>query len=171
MYSNLNDFISAYAHEGQTTVRVLEALSDDKLGHEKAAGDTSIAELAWHIASAPSYMLKHEGIDIDFSYAPPEGVTVAQIVEEYKRIHGAALEGAKAKLGEAEMTRSATWFGYELPLGVWMNMIPNHEVHHRGQLTAMMRNAGLKVPGCYGPNKEEFEVMMAEMKAKGEMPG
>ena len=34
-----------------------------------------------------------------------------------------------------------------------------HQAHHRGQLTVLMRMAGLKVPGIYGPAKEEWEEM------------
>jgi uncharacterized damage-inducible protein DinB len=164
MYRQLDDFLSAYAHESQTTQRVLESLTDDSLGHQKAPGDTSIAELAWHIATAPCYMLNHEGLDLKFEHVPPAGLTAAQIVDEYKRVNTAVMSGVKEKLGDADLTRSAKWFGYEFPLGVWLNMVPNHEIHHRGQLSAMMRNAGLKVPNIYGPNKEEFEVMMAQMK-------
>ena len=160
MYRHLDDFLGAYGQESQTTRKVLEALSDDKLGHEKAPGDTSIAELAWHIATAPGYMLSHEGLGIEVAHQPPAGVTKAQIVAEFDRVNQAAVEGCKAKLADADLTRSAKWFGFELPLGVWLNMVPNHEVHHRGQLSAMMRNAGLTVPSIYGPNKEEFEEMM-----------
>jgi uncharacterized damage-inducible protein DinB len=164
MYRNLDDFLSAYTHESSTTQRVLEALSDETLKHEKAAGDTSIGELAWHIATAPGYMLAHEGLDIKVEHTPPANVTKQQIVDEFKRVNAACIEGCKAKLGEADLTRTANWFGYELPLGVWLNMVPNHEVHHRGQLSAMMRNAGLQVPSIYGPNKEEFEEMMKSGK-------
>jgi uncharacterized damage-inducible protein DinB len=31
-----------------------------------------------------------------------------------------------------------------------------HEIHHRAQITVLMRQAGLKVPGVYGPAKEEW---------------
>jgi uncharacterized damage-inducible protein DinB len=167
MYRQLDDFLSAYGHESLTTQRVLEALSDESLQHEKAPGDTSIAELAWHIATAPAYMINHEGAEIEFGYQPPTGITAAQLVDEYKRVNQAVVEKCKAKLAEADLGRAATWFGYELPLGVWLNMIPNHEVHHRGQLSAMMRNAGLKVPSIYGPNKEEFEEMMKQKQQAG----
>gem|GEM_PF-5815448 len=34
-----------------------------------------------------------------------------------------------------------------------------HQTHHRGQMTVLMRQAGLKVSGIYGPAKEEWEAM------------
>nr|WP_275983527.1 DinB family protein [Paenibacillus hamazuiensis] len=36
-----------------------------------------------------------------------------------------------------------------------------HQAHHRGQLTVLMRQADLVVPGVYGPSKEELEAMSA----------
>jgi uncharacterized damage-inducible protein DinB len=37
-----------------------------------------------------------------------------------------------------------------------------HQTHHRGQLTVLMRQAGLAVPGIYGPAKEEWAQMGME---------
>jgi uncharacterized damage-inducible protein DinB len=34
-----------------------------------------------------------------------------------------------------------------------------HQIHHRGQLTVLMRQAGLAVPGVYGPAREEWAKM------------
>ena len=31
-----------------------------------------------------------------------------------------------------------------------------HQAHHRGQMTVLMRQAGLTVPGVYGPAREEW---------------
>jgi uncharacterized damage-inducible protein DinB len=32
----------------------------------------------------------------------------------------------------------------------------NHQIHHRGQMTVLMRQAGLRVPGMYGPAMEDW---------------
>jgi uncharacterized damage-inducible protein DinB len=34
-----------------------------------------------------------------------------------------------------------------------------HNAHHRGQITVLMRQAGLPVVGIYGPAREEWEAM------------
>ncbi len=31
-----------------------------------------------------------------------------------------------------------------------------HQTHHRGQMTVLMRQAGLPVAGMYGPTKEDW---------------
>lgn len=40
-----------------------------------------------------------------------------------------------------------------------------HEIHHRGQLTILMRQAGITVSGLYGPSKEEAAAMRSCPKA------
>jgi uncharacterized damage-inducible protein DinB len=40
--------------------------------------------------------------------------------------------------------------------GKTLGSLINHEIHHRGQMTVLMRQAGLKVPGIYGPSKDEW---------------
>ena len=37
----------------------------------------------------------------------------------------------------------------------------SHWSHHRGQMTVLMRQAGLRVPGVYGPAKEDWAAMGA----------
>ncbi|WP_258881781.1 DinB family protein [Paenibacillus sp. sptzw28] len=36
-----------------------------------------------------------------------------------------------------------------------------HQIHHRGQMTILIRQAGLTAPGIYGPNEEETAAMRA----------
>jgi 5-methylcytosine-specific restriction endonuclease McrA len=40
--------------------------------------------------------------------------------------------------------------------GSTLAIIISHQIHHRAQLTVVMRLNGLKVPGVYGPSKEEW---------------
>jgi uncharacterized damage-inducible protein DinB len=40
--------------------------------------------------------------------------------------------------------------------GKTLGVIISHQIHHRAQLTIVMRLLGLKVPGIYGPSNEEW---------------
>ena len=53
-------------------------------------------------------------------------------------------------------------FGMELQKAVTLNMLIKHIVHHRGQMTVLMRQAGLSVPGIYGPSREEWSQLGME---------
>ena len=43
-----------------------------------------------------------------------------------------------------------------MPNSIFLMTLINHQNHHRGQMTVLMRQAGLTVPGVYGPAKEEW---------------
>jgi uncharacterized damage-inducible protein DinB len=40
-------------------------------------------------------------------------------------------------------------------IAVYRSFVMNHLIHHRGQLAAFYRIAGVKVPSLYGPSKDE----------------
>jgi uncharacterized damage-inducible protein DinB len=40
-----------------------------------------------------------------------------------------------------------------------LDSIVKHQIHHRGQMTVLLRQAGLPVPGIYGPAREEWARM------------
>jgi hypothetical protein len=47
-------------------------------------------------------------------------------------------------------------YGMTFKRGFMLDMLIRHEAHHRGQMTVLMRQAGLPVPGPYGPSREEW---------------
>ena len=47
-------------------------------------------------------------------------------------------------------------YGETWKRGRTLGALVNHQIHHRGQMTVLMRQAGLEVPGVYGPAKEEW---------------
>jgi uncharacterized damage-inducible protein DinB len=40
--------------------------------------------------------------------------------------------------------------------GQVLSVLIRHQCHHRGQMTVLMRQAGLRVPGVSGPSREEW---------------
>jgi uncharacterized damage-inducible protein DinB len=52
-------------------------------------------------------------------------------------------------------------YGETWAKGLTLFYLIAHQAHHRGQMTVLMRQAGLAVPGVYGPAKEEWAAMGA----------
>jgi uncharacterized damage-inducible protein DinB len=50
-------------------------------------------------------------------------------------------------------------YGETWKKGFTLYCMVSHQTHHRGQITVLMRQAGLKVHGVYGPAKEEWAEM------------
>jgi len=53
----------------------------------------------------------------------------------------------------------------DMPKAVTLDLLIKHIIHHRGQMTVLMRQAGLNVPGVYGPSRDEWSQMGMEAPA------
>jgi uncharacterized damage-inducible protein DinB len=47
-------------------------------------------------------------------------------------------------------------YGQQWKRGYTLAVLVRHQAHHRGQMTVLMRQAHLRVPGVYGPAREEW---------------
>jgi uncharacterized damage-inducible protein DinB len=52
------------------------------------------------------------------------------------------------------MVESIETFAGVVPRGAMLRSLIDHQTHHRGQMTVLLRQAGLPVPGVMGPTKE-----------------
>ena len=68
------------------------------------------------------------------------------------------------KWTDASLDEEIPMYGQIWKKGNILSSLILHQAHHRGQITVLMRQAGLKVPGVYGPAKEEWAAM--NMKAQ-----
>ena len=171
MYTSVEQFKKDYAHESATTAKVLRNLTDASLSTCKSSDDpqTNICQLGWHIATAPDAVLGQAGLNIHNpakgSWVAPEGTTAQSIAETYEQASKDVLEQV-SQWSDADLNNVKTFFGMEWPLGVALTATIHHEIHHRGQLSVMMRQAGLTVPSIYGPNKEETAEFMKKMQSQ-----
>jgi uncharacterized damage-inducible protein DinB len=69
------------------------------------------------------------------------------------------METFSEQVSDEKMNEMVNLFGRDMPFQAVFRLLIQHQAHHRGQLTVLMRQADLKVPGVYGPNKEEWEAM------------
>jgi uncharacterized damage-inducible protein DinB len=69
----------------------------------------------------------------------------------------AALSGASdEEFGKMWTLRNGEHVIFTLPKGVVLrNMVFNHIIHHRGQLSVYLRLKDVAVPGLYGPSADE----------------
>jgi uncharacterized damage-inducible protein DinB len=48
-------------------------------------------------------------------------------------------------------------YGEDWLNGLTLRILISHEIHHRGQMTVVMRQAGLRVPDIYGPTRDQWQ--------------
>lgn len=168
MFTDAQAFLGVYGWESQSTSRVLGALTDNALAQDKAPGHNMTAgDIAWHIATAPVYMLNQVGFNIDaVSPEMPAQLTAAHIKETYDAICAQVKEQVAAKTPEDLARTHRVFQMMDWSTGQMLGIMLTHEVHHRGQLSVLMRQAGLVVPSIYGPTfeitPEKFMEQMAQ---------
>jgi uncharacterized damage-inducible protein DinB len=86
----------------------------------------------------------------------PTPSSVKEIVDEYRRASENMIKEIKEKWNDETLKQEDDMYGEMWARGKTLGVLVTHQIHHRAQLTVVMRLAGLKVPGVYGPAKEEW---------------
>ena len=163
MYSKVTEFIEDWEYESESTLKVLEQLTDDSLNKKFNDNVRTPGRLAWHIVTTLGEMVQRTGLKFD---ATPEDAplpsTLKEICDEYKRSSDGMLNAVKKEWKDESLMEDVNLYGQKWKKGKVLSVLVNHQIHHRGQLTVVMRLAGLKVPGVYGPAKEEWANMGME---------
>lgn len=159
MFTSVQDFINDYRRESQSTQKLLDSLTDESLQQEIVPGSRTLGTLAWHLIHDDRGMLQQIGIKFKAPAAHSEAPQSAAVIAQTYRETTAALLEAAAQWSDDKLQESNNLFGQTWKNGFTLIQFIKHEVHHRGQLTILMRQAGLPIAGVYGPSKEEWERM------------
>ncbi|WP_163581277.1 DinB family protein [Gracilibacillus saliphilus] len=155
MYRKVDDFITDWNNGAQGTILVLESLTDEKLDQAIVEGHSTLGWIGWHLATAPAFFAGIVGLNVKASGNPSEVPTKAEtIVQAYKTIVDDIQKEAEL-LTDEQLAEEIESFGNKTTRGAMLRTLIDHQTHHRGQMTVLLRQAGLKVPGVMGPTKEE----------------
>lgn len=160
MYTNLKDFFQDWENESKETLRLLNSLTDSTLNQKSSPSDRSIGSIAWHICISIGEMFGKAGIKFDYpkeDSEPPS--SVKEICETYENLSNFMIAGLKSTWNDESLNEEVEMYGEIWRKATVLDSSIKHQVHHRGQLTILMRLAGLKVHGIYGPSREEWEQM------------
>lgn len=160
MYRKIEDFITDWKYESESTLKVFKNINNEALNKKDHENVRSIAVLSWHITITLREMISKTGLAIEgpeeHSKAP---ATIKEIMEAYEQSAKAIIEQVTKCWTDATLQEEVNMYGQLWKNGVTLDILIKHQAHHRGQLTVLMRQAGLKVPGVYGPSKEEWAAM------------
>ncbi len=157
MFRSIDDFVKAYGHEKESTQKVFDALTDVSLHQAVINGHRDIGRMAWHIVTTYPEITASTGITITgVDPKAPTPKAAGEIARSYAKVSDELLGYVKSHWTDKTLLEEKNFYGENWTLGKLLNVIIIHEVHHRGQMTVLMRQAGLKVPGVYGPAMEEW---------------
>ena len=157
MYRRIADFLEDFAQENAATLKVLGRLTDESLGQRVTADGRSIGRLSWHIVDTLYEMPASAGLatEAEATHAPVPA-TAAEIASAYERAAAAVRAAVTAGWSDDDLDGEIPLYGDTWKRGKVLSALIRHEAHHRGQITVLMRQAGLTVPGVYGPAREEW---------------
>ncbi|MET3504088.1 DinB family protein [Halalkalibacter oceani] len=163
MYGTVEEFLNDWKEEADLTRQVLDKLTDASLSQAVSeAQPRTLGEIAWHIVQSVSVFLNHLGLEQEIPAV--EESSAAAIVKAYSSTSESAIAEFTRKWAgqDNKLVEEVKLFGFiDTTYAGVLDKLVRHQIHHRGQLTILMRQAGLVAPGVYGPNEEETAAMKA----------
>jgi uncharacterized damage-inducible protein DinB len=156
----IEDFKNSWTYEMEATSKLFRELTDVSLDQKVNPEGRALGRLAWHITTSIGEMLERVDLKVDApdeKSDPPK--SAKEIIAAYDRTSQSALELVTKNWNDNTLLQEDKMYGEMWKRGFTLSVLINHQIHHRGQMTVLMRQAGLKVPGIYGPAREEWASM------------
>jgi uncharacterized damage-inducible protein DinB len=153
------DFLATdFEQEMRTTLRVLEAVPNQRLDYRPDTKGKTGLGLVRHISLEDAWMLN---CIANGTFTPPPDesdacgiMCPADAVARYKADVPPAIGRVRGMSGEALSTTLNLLDMIQAPAVNLLAMALKHSVHHRGQLSSYLRAMGGTVPGIYGPTAD-----------------
>ncbi|MCA1291649.1 DinB family protein [Paenibacillus sp. alder61] len=156
MFWRIEAFIQEWDEERKITEKVMAALTDDSLHKQVIPGRRTLGDIAWHLTLSPHYMT---GCGLSFD-GPEGGAEVPEsadfIAEQYGKVSLALQNAAQTQWDDDRLQEVQEIMGQPYRNGEMLRFTLMHQAHHRGQMTVLMRQAGLRVPEVYGQTYESW---------------
>jgi uncharacterized damage-inducible protein DinB len=157
IYRTLGEFLKDWDFESETTMKMLNNLTDESLKQKVTPEGRSLGFLGWHITESIGEMLGRTGLKV---FSPDmeqyDSASSSHLRECYQNASESLVEKIKANWSDETLLKEDDMYGEIWKRGFTLACLISHQTHHRGQMTVLMRQAGLKVAGSYGPSKEEW---------------
>ena len=157
VYTTLNGFFGDWDYESQSTIKMFGFLTDESLKQKVTPDGRSLGFLGWHLIETMSEMPGRTGLKI---FSPDlnhyNTASADHLRECYKNASDSLIEKIKDNWNDETLLQEDDMYGEQWKRGFTLSCLITHQIHHRGQMTVLMRQAGLKVNGIYGPSKEEW---------------
>ncbi|MCH5585770.1 DinB family protein [Shimazuella sp. AN120528] len=155
MFVTIKQFQTEFIEHATNTQNLFNALTDESLDQRITEDHRSLGELALHIIASYNFIgllgLSTPTFELDEARLSAE-----YIQAEYNKMINAVLRAVVTEWKDKTLKKKVSIMGDELQNGAALRFIINHSIHHCGQMTVLMRQAGLRIPGLYGPTSDDW---------------
>jgi uncharacterized damage-inducible protein DinB len=159
MYRRISDFADTWKYETESTIKLMNVLTNASLDQKINPEGRTLGRLAWHITETIGEMLNRTGLQVEEPQASGHLHNPTLIADTYERVAQQGLAAVQENWTDESLEIKHNMYGEEWTRGTILTILVQHQIHHRGQMTVLMRQAGLVVPGIYGPAREEWAAM------------
>ena len=160
MIHTISEFESIWSPELEATQKIFKHLNNRALSQQVNPDGRTLARTAWHIVTTISEMMSKTGLKIEGPvHDAPVPATAKEIFNAYNEAAISVLEQIKATWKDETLYVEDEMYGEKWKRANTLQALIFHQIHHRAQMTVLMRQAGLDVPGIYGPARQEWVQM------------
>ncbi|MFL0361391.1 DinB family protein [Pseudobacillus sp. 179-B 2D1 NHS] len=160
MFQTLNSFLKVWDVEAGATQKILNQLTDESLFQKVTSQNWTLGRIAWHTVTAIGVIASRTDLSFDSPNQDyPVPTSVKFISDSYRQASSTLSQAVKKQWNDKSLGEIQEFFGQRMSNSDLLFFMIQHQIHHRGQMTILMRQAGLTVPGLYGPSKEEWAVI------------
>lgn len=152
-----------FDYEMATTRKMLERFPEDKSDWKPHDTCMTLGRLAGHVSEIASWVvptIAQDKLVLDSSFTPR---VIKSRAEALKQFDDSVKTSRESIAGASDETLLKPWslVAGDKPVltmprvAVLRSFVMNHMIHHRGQLAAFYRIAGVPIPSLYGPSKDE----------------
>jgi uncharacterized damage-inducible protein DinB len=147
--------LPALRAEHPLTCAVISAIPPEHTEYRPHPDSRPAVDLAWHIVSAEIKYLDATAAGVfphDLKPRPDSVRAPSDVLSWYRERFTPAINRLEKTSGD-ELLRIIDFYGLRtFPAIGLLQLIVNHTIHHRGQLSTYLRPMGAKVPSIYGPS-------------------
>lgn len=166
---NLNEpLLAELKHEAASTRKILERVPAESFGWKPHEKSMSLMQLSGHVAGITNWLpiiANDQEFDVSKRDNKPKVFTdTASLLQDFEESLAKATVAIQSASNENLMEkwrlRNGEHIIFEMPrVAAVRNIVLNHIVHHRGQLSVYLRLLNVPVPGMYGPSADEMNQM------------
>jgi uncharacterized damage-inducible protein DinB len=156
--TRIHGFLDYYGKVRQRTRRLVALIPEEKMDHGPVPGKFTFADLVRHVAAIERHMYA-ENVRGKPSRYLGCGKTLAdgksEVVAFFDRCHRESIEIFATLTPEDLTEKCVTPAGSPITVWKWLRLLPEHEIHHRGQLYTYLALIGVATPPLYGLTSEQ----------------
>jgi uncharacterized damage-inducible protein DinB len=160
MFTTVDGFLKTWHFEREGTSKLFSVLTDGSLAQAVTPEGRTVGRLAWHITTTIPEMMGRTGLRLEGpAEHAPVPTSARAIATAYEQAASSLAKAVRESWTDATLDVKDDMYGDKWSRGVTLGALVGHQTHHRGQLTVLMRQADLVVPGIFGPAREEWVQM------------